>query len=295
MLNETRKLFSHLWRGGQWAFLWTMPGRKSHWFKVSEMPTQLKPIAYNLYFGVHPVTEIPSTNSQGKAADPQYVRSQIPYIAAVNCLFAEFDAKDYTDKAAALGTVRLLTPPPSVIVDSGGGYHCYWLLDATLPIYDDDTRDYVRRLQWRWVQHVGGDNGAKDLCRVLRVPGSVNYKEKYAPDFPTVKVERWLDVTYSIHELTARLPPERRRERRRTRTDDLADALDRAVARVQRAHNGIRNTELYKASFILRDAINNGIVGRDEAADNLLSAATAIGLPEREALATINSGLGGTQ
>ena len=58
--------------------------------------------------------------------------------------------------------------PRSVIIDSGGGYHCYWLLVESFVLDDDEARSRADRLQKAWVELVGGDNGARDLARVLR-------------------------------------------------------------------------------------------------------------------------------
>ena len=132
------KLFRHLWRGGQYAFFWTTHYNRSFWFKISEMPKSVRAdYPHCLFFGVHPVTEIPTTNAQGKPKPPERVRSQIKSIAVVNCLFAEFDRKCDETKHDLLNRVRLVTPTPSVIIDSGGGYHLYWLLDQPMILSDE--------------------------------------------------------------------------------------------------------------------------------------------------------------
>lgn len=113
---------------------------------------------------------------------------QNEYVAAVNCFYAEFDAKDWDgDKAAIFAHLDTLPLYPSVIIDSGGGYHCYWLLEYTVTV-TDDNRDTLRTMQAAWVQLVGGDDGSKDFARMLRVPGTLNVKPEYGPDFPTVTV-----------------------------------------------------------------------------------------------------------
>ncbi|MFZ1757217.1 MAG: VapE domain-containing protein [Caldilineaceae bacterium] len=187
-------LLSHLGRGGARSFYWTSEGRRSLWVD----PDKLPPIPaqwsnQNVYFGVHPCADIPPTNSKGEETAKEFVRSQIDYIAALNCFFAEFDAKDFEGgKAAILAHLDSFPqnkgwPYPSVIVDSGGGYHCYWLLEHTVTV-NDENRVHLARVQAAWVGLVGGDNGAKDLSRVLRIPGTRNVKGKYAPDFPTVTI-----------------------------------------------------------------------------------------------------------
>jgi hypothetical protein len=188
-----RELLTHLWRGGAWAYWWRpLPeaerGRgESLWFPTN-IPAPL-PAAWrggDCYYGVHP----------GIANRGPTCRNKIDTVAAINCLYAEFDAKDYpagkdgiADHLEAIYRDKRF-PWPTAIVDSGGGWHCYWLLAQPFPLGDVNRED-VRRLQWAWVKAAGADDEAKDLARVLRVPGTYNHKPHYAPDFPQVHFVEW--------------------------------------------------------------------------------------------------------
>ena len=180
-------------------------------------------LRHNVYFSVHPLAEIPPHNSSGRT-DRRFISSQTEYICGINALFAEFDGKDYVYspeckslwptnfqelspaeqqqirqtskeqlfyrspkqfKQRARQQIEALHHPPSVIVDSGGGYHCYWLLRHTVPL-DDANREDVELIQHGWVQLVGGDSGAADLRRVLRLPGSYNHKPGFGSTPPRV-------------------------------------------------------------------------------------------------------------
>jgi len=250
MNTEAGRLLAHLHRGGGWAYWWGVTGEEkvSRWWPVGK-PAPL-PTAEHVYFGVHPATAIP------QRGDPAKARATIPDLAAVNCLFAEFDAKDQVDESeldpgelariladvqakssqlsaakarvVALENARKLTiqrnpapymarslahidglaVAPAVIVDSGGGYHCYWLLRAPFVLASNDDRERARRLQAAWVAYVGGDTAAKDLARVLRVPGSVN--RKYDPPRPVAILHADYDQLYNLPDLeTLSRPPER--------------------------------------------------------------------------------------
>lgn len=182
-------LLHHLWRGGSFAHYWTSMGKQSLWFPTDRplsVPTSWAQC--NVHFSVHPCTQIPPTNSRHEVIHNTYIRSQIAYIAAINCLFADFDAKDFQGgKEAILAHLSTLTLYPSVIVDSGGGYHCYWLLEHTTAA-DHTNRPHLAAVQAAWVDLVGSDSGAKDLARILRLPGTKNVKPEYGPHFPTVAV-----------------------------------------------------------------------------------------------------------
>src|SRR3712207_3537674 len=92
--TSTQDFLSILHRGGDYANWWTAPDKRSIWWPV-EAPATLPNGRRNVYFSVHPVYEIPPTNAQDEPKPSHQVRSQIRYVAAVNCVFGEFDAKDF--------------------------------------------------------------------------------------------------------------------------------------------------------------------------------------------------------
>lgn len=218
---------AHLWRGGGYTYYWTDNGRQSYWFTTNNpscVPDGWK--NNNVYFGIHPCAEIPKTNASGEPKPPGQVRAQIRLISAINCLFGEYDAKDEvrlneyavylpdnfdslipiaqktavkTAKERAVSVdrspyklramARIQTAPlaPSLIIDSGGGYHAYWFLTDTVRV-TDANRDHIQSIQGAWVDLIGCDAVSKDITRVLRVPGTKNVKPHYAPDYPVVAV-----------------------------------------------------------------------------------------------------------
>ncbi len=83
-------------------------------------------------------------------------------------------------------------PSPTAVVDTGGGLHAYWHLDAALP--NDAWLPLARRLSAVF-QQVNAAVGERvidtqctvDIARILRVPGFRNHKY---PDAPLVQVLR---------------------------------------------------------------------------------------------------------
>ncbi len=174
------ELITHLNRGGAVSNFWFLKNKSTRWCEVGA-PLVL-PTEPDSYFSVHPCASIPPTNSKGETT-PAVIRTQGKFVAGINCAFAEFDAKDFNDsKDEALAYIRALMFAPSIIVDSGGGYHCYWLLDQPFIFKSETDRACADALQKRFVDTVQGDVGAKDLARVLRVPGTLN--AKYTPARP---------------------------------------------------------------------------------------------------------------
>lgn len=260
--TDTERLLLLLHRGGNFAHLWTDAGNRSFWFSINnptdttctramatqkQRPEQLLQtprhvpkqwLRHNVYFSVHPLSEIPPQNTTG-LTDPRYISSQTGYICAINTLFAEFDGKDFVYardyqeampaklyhlpqaeqqqavktaqektfyqqpdlyKARALRQIGTLPYPPNVIIDSGGGYHCYWLLRHTVPI-DDSNRDELQIVQHEWVNFVGGDRGAADLRRVLRLPGTYNHKPGFNSPQRVVFLKSDFGQLYDYREL----------------------------------------------------------------------------------------------
>lgn len=269
--SEFPRLLAHLYRGGVWSYWWTASEAKdtqtgdalerlTTWHPAAGPWTSPLPVdsgphgPRHVYFGVHPTTAIPQrTNKKtGKLINQKYVRATIADVASINCLFAEFDAKDFAGgKPAALAHVHGLGNAPSVIIDSGGGYHCYWLLADPFVIATDADRQRAKSLQYAWVDSVGSDGGAKDLARVLRVPGSKNYKPAYGPDFPTVTIiEADFARLYSIADLdmTTQAPTPAAVKRDTTAKPIALDDLA-VVTRAKNAGNGAKFSALWGGSI----------------------------------------------
>lgn len=201
-----RPFLQHLHRGGAYAYYHALPDRRSWWYKTDAPLAPPVECTSNWYFGVFPTTAIPPTNAHGEIKAPPFVRAQKRYIAAMNCLYAEFDAKHYGSKKAIQTHLAESTfPHPSVVVDSGGGLHGYWLLREPWLLSSDDTRAAAEVVQRLWVQTIGADPAVHDLTRVLRIPGTLNFK--YDPPRPVTFLAYDLDRLYSLQALTAHLPP----------------------------------------------------------------------------------------
>lgn len=126
-------------------------------------PTQ----AYNLYFHVNPVDRMMS-----KKAEKESIR-------AMEYLHVDLDPRPgeelQAEKDRFLGmlTEGLPTgvPKPTFIVDSGAGYHAYWLLDN--PFIIDGDASEAERYNQQLEAEFGGDH-CWNVDRILRLPGTVN-------------------------------------------------------------------------------------------------------------------------
>lgn len=113
----------------------------------------------DVYFGV-----LPRTTQRGRASDT---------VDATDLLWADFDAKAYrngkTGAASAFSEISHMRLTPQIIVDSGNGYHAYWLLDRDYPFGDAQK-------VMKGIERMHRTDHCSDQARILRVPGTLNFK-----------------------------------------------------------------------------------------------------------------------
>lgn len=117
-------------------------------------------------------------------------------IHAVTALWADVDVvKLGWDMQLTLGALKQHELRPSVVVNSGYGYHLYWILEKPLILSDDYTQ---RRNEIELIENdmrnlatvFSGDNTV-DVTRVLRVPGSFNTKDIKKPKEVVIATADW--------------------------------------------------------------------------------------------------------
>lgn len=95
-------------------------------------------------------------------------------IDTTHLLWADFDAKNFRGKTgsgsafAEIANMRLI---PHIIVDSGHGYHAYWLLDDEYPFIEAQK-------VMKGIEQVHRTDHCSDAARILRIPGTLNFKEQ---------------------------------------------------------------------------------------------------------------------
>lgn len=197
------ELISHLWRGGKYAYYWTPDdgnGEKyTYWLTArGEITVPKLFLNRDAYFSVNPSLMRRS----------EHERARITDIGALNCLYVEFDCATPEDKAVKLAEIDTWQHKPACVVDSGGGLHCYLWTNETFLLTDDATRQRAIDLQYAFVEMMGGDDGAKDLARVLRIPGTTNHKAHHGPQGAPVCIVRWQPtITHKWRDLDALLKP----------------------------------------------------------------------------------------
>jgi hypothetical protein len=126
------------------------------------------------------------TNSRGRHAEQ---------VTRIRAIWVE-------DDSGFTGTFPI---EPSIIVETSPGHrHLYWLVRDHWPADEQGRRDFDGVME-RMVADYGSDKNAKDISRVLRVPGFLHRKNPDAPHL--VRITTTSDKRYTRAELLAAFPP----------------------------------------------------------------------------------------
>ena len=175
----------------------------------------------DVYFSVGVSERLFRAHERAKSAD----------IVAIPALWVDIDIAGDAHAAKALPpdyiSARALLPEmldPSIVVHSGHGIHAYYLFRELLDTRTDEERsaaeDLLRRLQGavraRAAEHGWHVDSVPDLCRVLRVPGTLNRKGGGAA--PCVVAEYSEGLRYNAEDFDVLPPVEAASKTERTET-----------------------------------------------------------------------------
>ncbi len=101
-------------------------------------------------------------------------------------LWVDLDFKRFEDgEAGALRTLGEFHLPPTWLVGTGGGFHCYWALTEVARA----DASFERKLKGL-ARTLNADPAATDVSRVLRVPGTWHVKRDFQ-----VRILSWPTTT----------------------------------------------------------------------------------------------------
>lgn len=155
------------------------------WFRsAKELVEQAETIiqSCHVFFGV-----CPRRSEGGREKD----------VSRLTSLWADVDAKKFEGgKAQALDALRKFPTAPSVVVDTGHGYHAYWLLEDPLEVCCDyDVAMAKRRVKGLQKAIQTSLDPKHNLDVILRLPGTFNLKDEPLP----VRIETFdRDRRYSL-------------------------------------------------------------------------------------------------
>ena len=198
------------------GYLWTKPDKATYPFAVSspdERETmarkaiELSDAGKDVYFGVNLMNEPPARNTRVKA---EFVTLQTATVADIDILGGEHT--DLNKYPANVEMAKGFLPfPVSMLVNSGYGLHPYCLYAKPITITAENRSEVTKRnkkfidtIRSRAGKYAKAVDSVHDLPRVLRMPGTYNYKcgRENAPLCRLVEVS---DASFTPTELDEKL------------------------------------------------------------------------------------------
>ena len=120
---------------------------------------------------------------------------------ALRVVFIDLDFKA-VDEATARAALAQCPFPPTMVVFTGGGLHAYWVLDTPFDLTKESA--LARQVLLALAKKLGADTAAATPERILRVPGTINFKYRTLPE---AKLEVCTDASYPLDKLMEWLGP----------------------------------------------------------------------------------------
>jgi AAA domain-containing protein/DNA primase RepB-like protein len=204
-------------------------------------------------------------------------------------LHADIDFKDHdSSPGEVLRRVKQTMLPASLIIETGGGLHAYWLFREA----EAATTGMVARVEQqlrRLADHVGGDLQCAECARLMRVPGTTNYKRE--PPLAVRIIEDREAARYDLAELGEWLADARPLLTRRAKPGNgagtpfgayvgtAAAPIDIEARLVEMKFQGTGDTSIHRTQVQVTAALLARGHSVDDVVDKVLAATRAAGDP----------------
>ena len=170
-----------------YLLIWTLQDKQSHWFQDIGAAAEfvLRARGLDVYVGVSVSKKNlgPNRRCMSEASD------------GISSLWSDLDLKSPAHRKPLPGTIPdalsiiPATMPPSVVVSTGNGAHAWWLFKEPYIFESGEERKRTARIVSRWHTLLRLNAATRgwaydplpDLARVLRIPGTLNYKDPQNP------------------------------------------------------------------------------------------------------------------
>jgi len=144
----------------------------------------------NIHFGVAPRVKQSGTEKDVKI---------------LKCFWCDLDCRrknkpDLLTKEEALTKIKEFKLAPSILLDSGQGFHLYWLLSKPVNIRNESDVLKLRGVLAGLSGSLDGDIAGKDLSRLLRLPDTLNIKSENPNGLPVKIIKFEPAIVYDIKE-----------------------------------------------------------------------------------------------
>lgn len=112
-------------------------------------------------------------------------------------LWVDLDSKDFPrGPKEAIQRLASFQFAPTIVVNSGHGYHAYWFFREPEDVRDPGVRSKIENILKGLASHLNGDMASAEIARILRAPGTKNRKDKNNP--VDVTIEEWGEQEYNL-------------------------------------------------------------------------------------------------
>lgn len=181
--NVTDRKFGYLWakQGDSKQTIAFDVSTEANRADMARKAIELNDDGFDVYFGVNLVDVPPESYERAKHEKLTLQTAIITDIDVVGGTHVDGDKKKYPPD---FDTAKNFLPfTPSILVDSGYGLHGYNVFAEPVAITNDNREaakarnvDYISAIRTRAGVYAKAVDGIGDLARVLRVPGTFNYK-----------------------------------------------------------------------------------------------------------------------
>lgn len=247
------------------------------WFPVNDL-TSLTQEAWQMRDKLHLFFGVTTRNKKSKKIE----KATKKYLRELPALFADLDFEDYKGgKEEAREIVNDFAFPPSCLVSSGNGYHCYYFLEDPYNTKNDEPK--VTRLLKALQDSLLQADSTSDLTRVLRLPYSLNLKEPKHPKL--VEIERLENNRYRLKDIMDQLWPWLQEEE-----NELEGKIKGQLeeANLELDENGeikvgkLEVSDKIKSLIVEGKTKNDEYPSRSEADQAVITALLSAGYPEKE-------------
>lgn len=136
---------------------------------------------HDVYVGVNP-----RVGQAGKKENIHWLTSfhtEVDYGQAGHKKKPEYETYD-----DALAAIKAFHIPPTLINHSGGGFHCYWVLKVPATVSEIGLAA-LENVNKTLLTKIKADGGTHNINRILRVPGTFNFKIPHNPRPVTVIID----------------------------------------------------------------------------------------------------------
>lgn len=170
-------------------------------------------------------------------------------LTKINYWFCDIDEGS---KEEQLKRIEALSIPPSFVVETQKGYHCYWGVNGSA------TLENFTKIEERLIELLKGDKACKDPLRLLRAPYYYHMKNPAKPFLVHIVEGLGSEKDYTEGQMfnwlcREKQPPKTVKRFNSKKSDFLDETKWEKIFKISDIYNGNRNGTLTRYTFWLKD------------------------------------------